>query len=603
MKRSALLSCILSILLLLSACAGEELPAVSDDSTTAASPEETEPVPQTLQFSTDGSCEFYIVYPQAFDSRIKDIAIDLRKQIKKYVGVELKIVSDMLTDKPYGDSGVEHRYEILLGATERQASQSVIKGMRSRDYAVSFEGDKILLAGINPSMVESACERFISSVLIKQGRDNIGRATVVLTDADRFFYKYGKYTIGACELLGEELEEYSIVYAKNDLCSAERYARLFRNELAVSGGFELDLQADIYAGKDDDGSKREILFGRTSHGGDEIKERHGFSIRASGCKLYVSAECMEGYAAAYRYLTETLFKGESVSIPEGFSCKGTAEPEDKEAVDGRAGEYRVIFNNVHGAHENDYPIAARNIMQAELHAEYMPDVIALQESAASVAPYHTFIKNYGYAEVSVKVTNSNGINYTPLLYLKDKLDIIESGYYLYDDGSNDKTKSVTWAVFKDKATGDIFAVGSTHFYWTSDELGRSARLKDAAQLTELAKSITDKYACPIIVGGDLNCNIGSEPIKNLIGAGFGNLQVLSPETMNITTHHAYTPYDHSLKLYIDAVYPTKPYSSAIDHALVYNIGGMIPKRFSVIQHEYSLFSSDHCPVMVDFDIN
>ena len=608
MKKSRFLiflTCILAFVLLFSACNEEEEPPVVSDENTSEVIEETEPLPATLKFSENKHCEFYIVYPQDFDSDVKDLAIDLRKQINKYVGVELKIVSDQIMDKPYGDTGIEHQYEILLGTTNRDASKKVTEGMRSRDYTVTFDGDKIVLAGINLSMVEKACDRFVNNILIKQGKGNVGQATIELTEENKFTYVYGKYSIKSCTLLGADLMEYDIVYAKSDVYSAERFARLFHNDLSVSAGYELGLKSDSSAGRDDDGSKREILFGKTTHGGDTVETKHGFSVRASGSKLYISAECMDGYAAAYNYLTETLFKGENVEIEDGFTYTGVAEPEDKENVENRSGEYRVIFNNVHGAHVDEYPMASRNIMQAELHIEYLPDVIGLQESAACVVPYHTFIKKYGYAEVPVKVTNSNGVNYTPLLYLKDKLEVVESGYYLYDDGAGDKSKSVTWAVFKDKATGDVFAVGSTHFYWTSDDLGKSARIKDAAQLADVAKKITDKYSCPFIVGGDYNCNINSDPIKNLYSAGFENLQKISPEASTITTHHAYVPYNAELNLYLDAssVYPTKPYSSAIDHALVYNKSTLSPKLFSVLTHDYTLLSSDHCPVMVDFDIN
>ena len=37
--------------------------------------------------------------------------------------------------------------------------------------------------------------------------------------------------------------------------------------------------------------------------------------------------------------------------------------------------------------------------------------------------------------------------------------------------------------------------------------------------------------------------------------------------------------------------------------LVYNKSTMTPKMFRVLLHDYSLLSTDHCPVMVDFDIN
>lgn len=606
MKRTrlfAILICTMAFALLLASCSGNDIPAETTEVMTTAEPEQTEPAPATLKFSEGGKCEFFIVYPDEFDDSIKDVAISLRKQIAKYTGAELKIVSDKLFDKPIGDSGVEHEFEILLGVTNREESQRVTEGMRSLDYAVSFEGSKIILAGMNVDMTSKACEKFINDVLIKQGKDSAGSASIELTEENKFSYTYKKYSVNSCTLLGADITEYRIIYGNNDIYSAERYARLFRYEFANASGYELDLFADNGYSLGDSEGAREIVFGVTTRGGEAVETKHGFSVTASGSKLYVSAECYEGYAALLEYLTGTLFKGDTVEIAEGFCYSGVAEPEDKAEIEQRAGEYRVIFNNVHGAHVDEYPIETRNQMQAELHFEYLPDVIGLQENAPSVSTYLIRMRKFGYTQVPAKPNNSNNHDYTAMLYLADKFDLVDYGYYLYNDGAGDKSKSVTWAVFKDKASGDIFAVGSTHFYWTSDDLGKSARIKDAEQLAELVSEITAKYNCPMIVGGDFNCTVSSDPIKNLYAAGFEHLQKLSPDTVDITTHHSYAPYDSELKLYLESVIPTKAYSSAIDHALVYNKSTMTPKMFRVILHDYSLLSSDHCPVMVDFDIN
>lgn len=602
MKKTRILILILCISMLaglFASCNQTEVPETTVADTTALP--ETEPAPAELKFSENGTCEFYIVYPADFDKGIRDIAISLRQQIKKYTGVELKIVSDEILAKPVADTGVEHQYEILLGPTAREQSKKYTSTMRARDYAFTFDGDKLILAGLTLDTIDRVSELFISNVLIPQGKGNVGKATVVLTEKDKFIYTYGKYSMNSCTVLGADINEYRIVYAKSDIYSAERYARLFANELTVKAGFPLEIKADTSV--KDDGTAREIVFGLSNRGGEAVTARHGYSVRADGNKVYVIAECMEGYAAAYEYLTGTLFKGDTVEIAQGFTHTGTSEPEDKQDMENRAGEYRVIFNNVHGAHVDEYPIETRNQMQAELHYEYLPDVIGLQENAASVQSYHLRMSKYGYSPVPTKPKNKANRDYTAMLYRADKLDILECGWHLYDDGAGDQSKSVAWAVFKDKASGDVFAVGSTHFYWTSDDLGKSARLKDAEQLTEVVKNITSKYNCPMIVGGDYNCNINSEPIKNLYKAGFENLQKLSPETMDITTHHSYSPWNAELNLYIDVVIPTKAYSSAIDHALLYNKSTLTPKMWRVILHDYSLLSTDHCPVMVDFDIN
>ena len=568
--------------------------------TTGPIGEDTEGEPASLKFSENKTCEFFIVYPDDFDSAVKDIALELRKQIKKYTGVELEIVSDRLLDKPIGNNGVEHQYEILLGPTNREASGKVLPGMRSRDYTVTFDGDKIVLAGISLDTIRKASDRFINDVIIKQGKENLGSATIIMTEENILSYTYKKYTMGSCTLLGSDLSEFRIVYSKSDIYSAERNARLFANEIERDAGYVLELASVMTSDKE---NRKEIVFGITAHGGDEVTTKHGYSVRAEGNKLYVSAECLEGYRELLSYLTNTLFNGENVVIEDGFTHTGVAVPELASDIETRAGEYRVIFNNIYGSHQEEHPAETRNLMQAELHLEYMPDVIGLQESSDKVTSYHAFMKRNGYTAVPSNPNNSNKHDYTAMLYRADKLDLLECGYHLYDDGAGDKSKAVTWAVFKDKATGDVFAVGSTHFYWKSDELGQAARLKDAAQLTEVAKKITDKYNCPFIVGGDYNCNINSEPFKILNNEGFLNFQKISPDTMDITTHHSYSAYDEELKLYLVPVVPTNPYSKAIDHALLYNQSTLTAKKFRVVLDDYSFLSSDHCPVMIDFDIN
>ena len=179
-----LILCISMLTGLFASCNQTETPETTEPETTALP--ETEPAPAELKFSENGTCEFYIVYPAEFDKSIRDIAISLRQQIKKYTGVEPKIVSDEILAKPVGDSGVEHQYEILLGPTNREASQKYTSTMRARDYAFTFEGDKVVIAGLTNDTVDRACELFISNVLIPQSKGNVGKATVVITEADIF---------------------------------------------------------------------------------------------------------------------------------------------------------------------------------------------------------------------------------------------------------------------------------------------------------------------------------------------------------------------------------------------------------------------------------
>ncbi len=599
MKKIQFFVILTALLILFAACTGNNAPAQTTEGPIADAPTdapETDPIPEQpseLKLSENGKSEFFIVYPEDFDNAIKDVALELKNQIQKYIGANVKIISDKIMEKPVGDFGVEYQYEILLGPTNREASVNAHKNYRSRDYAVTFDGDKVVLAGITVDTVDKACDRFISFVIIKQSRDNQGKSTVIMTDADKYSFTYKNYSVGSCTVLGSDLSEYDIVYEKDDIYSAERNARLFAYELSNKAGYALDLETNPNS------EKKQIIFGAS----ETVTTRHGYTVRAEGNTLYVSAECADGYSAAYKYLTGTLFKGEKVDIAEGFSYSGVADISEMPEADQRSGEYRVIFNNIYGNHKSEHPILTRNQMTAELHYEYLPDVICQQEASEYTSPYFVFLTGRGYSKVDVEVNNSNKHNYTPMLYLTDKFEVIDKGYHLFDDGAGDKSKSVTWAVFKDKASGDIFAVGSTHFYWTSDDLGKAARLKDAEQVVTIAEMIKEKYDCPFIIGGDFNCRVGSDPLAILTSAGFKYLQKISPDTVDITTHHSYAEYDQELKLYLTPMYSTNPYSKAIDHAFAFNEIKLVPKMFRVILHDYTFLSSDHCPILVDFDIN
>ena len=71
-----------------------------------------------------------------------------------------------------------------------------------------------------------------------------------------------------------------------------------------------------------------------------------------------------------------------------------------------------------------------------------------------------------YEEVPTSVGEQN---YTPVFYKRDRFDLIESGYTLFAGKNDANSKSVTWAILEDKASGVRFGIGSTHFWWKCNE--------------------------------------------------------------------------------------------------------------------------------------
>lgn len=558
-----------------------------------------QPLPATvLDIITKGSTQFKIVIPEKSSDAVINAAQDVNSAVKTYTGASMAMTRDWLSGGA-PDSGT---YEVLIGMTNRTETKNATESIKYNDYVVGVFGNKVVITGINDDTTVKAVNYFLNNIIKKQGSSGSTDATVTMSSADNMLYSY-KYKLAEFKCLGADMKDFSIVIPASASISERRSAILIADHIKNSYGANIQIVADSAAAR-----TYEILIGKTNRTTVTV-DPHEYVINASGTKLQILGESLYAYLEAISCFKSTIASvaKSSVVINNGDNYRvdvSTGFSGGTQNVLSKSGEIRVLFNNVYGNCDNSlYPVAQRSEMLAEMFLEYMPDVIGLQECSpySRSTPNIITLLSSVYTEVAVTVTNSNKNNYTPLLYRADVLKVIDSGYHLYSDGQNDKSKSITWAVFEVKATGKRFAVCSTHFYWTGDAAGNSARILDAQQLVTVTKNIVSKHKVPVISGGDFNCNISSTPYTNLISAGYVNTQTLAKTTENIKTHHSYAEYDKTLGIYNTYTFPSGLYSSGIDHALLYG-SGVTVKLFDIITDAYALFSSDHCPVMIDMDL-
>ncbi len=266
----------------------------------------------------------------------------------------------------------------------------------------------------------------------------------------------------------------------------------------------------------------------------------------------------------------------------------------------RSGEYRILVNNIYGSHQDIHPFAQRAEMLTELYREYDADILALQEynPTKAVPTIEPMLEELGYTVI----TAGDSKNYVPLLYKANKFTLVASGFHRFADGEDDTSKAVTWAVFSDKSSGDKFAVASTHFAWKSD--ADAARVTDAEQLAEVIASIKTTYGCPVIFGGDFNCNTASDAYKVISNTGAIDLQ--APNNCTITdtgsARHSYPTYNEAAGLYENPHLPIGDYTHiySIDHIFADNASGISFDEIDVVTDLYALLTSDHCPMVLDF---
>lgn len=251
---------------------------------------------------------------------------------------------------------------------------------------------------------------------------------------------------------------------------------------------------------------------------------------------------------------------------------------------------------------NSFPTSYRNTLISSLISDFDADICVFQEcgpktTRSGEAPLPELLEDT-YAEVCPDIADSN---YTPVFYKKDKFDVPDSGYFLYDGLNDSNSKSVTWAVLKEKASSVRFAAVSTHFWWMSEsEKDNEQRLKNVDQLYELCESVIKKYDVPVIIGGDFNngknAEQGDEPYKYMLQKGFCDIRLGADETTDEYTHHDY-PILNEDGTFEKGALPKRN----LDYIFTYGIYPVKAKKFDVITSQKALDSSDHCPLIGELE--
>ncbi|MBQ2725305.1 MAG: hypothetical protein IJF78_06350 [Clostridia bacterium] len=145
---------------MLTAC-GETETAETTGDTAADTAQNVEAVPVIL---TEGqTAKFKIVRAEDANDAVVDAAIDFRKSLTELTGVNFEFGTDW-TKK--GTEVDETQPEILLGVTNRAASQAAAGELNAIQYRIDAVGNKIVICGINQMSMEAAVEHVFKNNMI-----------------------------------------------------------------------------------------------------------------------------------------------------------------------------------------------------------------------------------------------------------------------------------------------------------------------------------------------------------------------------------------------------------------------------------------------------
>ena len=218
----------------------------------------------------------------------------------------------------------------------------------------------------------------------------------------------------------------------------------------------------------------------------------------------------------------------------------------------------------------------------------------------------------------------------------------------YDPNQFDPAKSAIVATFKNKQTGEIYSVCCTHLESNGPvdpqvaPMGNPVRWEQMEQLIPFLKDYQAEFGAPLMMGGDLNSadsykagtysaaggsytvdentkvthHTGEEicVLKSvcdmMIAAGFTNARNNTTDTALNNSCNGYPIWSNALMAYVSYVglvtgVDTTGYAGSIDH--IYVLDGETDKEIEELVYrniamELSLMTSDHKPVMLDFNV-
>ena len=596
-KILALLLALLMVTIGLASCKKKEDPESTD--TTTGGAEKSEDVSKRYYIVSGGESDFVLVYPKKAGDSVVQGALEIKGLLKMKTGVDMKVVDD---ESVAADSGAK---EILIGETNRPESDVKAELAGYNDYIVKLTGNKLVIAGGCDEATVSAVSYFRKMVIEKISSKELQAGNAYVQNDLLFNYHY-PYSMENMTLLGTPVKDYKIVVGADCSFVEYRTALRFMYSIMKMTGRAMDIVED-----DTEASAHEIRIGKTNRT-TAVAAREEYVINVNEGSLEFISGSLFGYEALYDYIWSSMLAPlrETVDNGEFRRTNFTVELANGtlNAFERNEEDFRIMFHNIWGYDSAQNAIstnAQRNQMLTALYAEYNPDILCLQEvnpvmRDASAYPIAAGLEKIGYAVADVgKIGTYDTVN--PILYRTDKLRLVSCGYDVIDGFTDGNVN--TWAVFETLDGEGKVGVVNVHYTKAGDDKDFALRNSQAAKTIERATAMATEYECSVMVGGDMNCNVSASPFKNLLNAGFSDVQDIAVSSENYNTNFGYPTYNSYLDLYEKAsVTLSVQYDEkAIDHVLLKG-NAILCKTFDIVTDNFALCASDHAPLLIDFSI-
>ena len=383
---------------------------------------------------------------------------------------------------------------------------------------------------------------------------------------------------------------YRIVIPTNADDITQKTADLVAAAFREKAGLELPIVTDA----EPEGA-RELVLGSTNRA--DYTADVGWNLFLGGESVYIHSN---DHTRLY-FATEAVLEA-WLTADFGLTEEGTVIlPKDRVAdLNGLTtrldNSITVLSQNIrYGDDPNGNSVAERSSRFRQLMMEYRPDLVGTQETTAgwnkrfsTMIKYldrYTDLGDYGMVGCSREGREATDGEWNTILYRKDRFELLDSDTTWLSD-TPDVASAVegalckricTWALLKDKQTGDTILFANTHLDHSNDEVR-------SAQMNILMDYLADRIGqYPFYVTGDFNCNVDSVPYNTATERLLDAHKTAWVDRSTATrTYHAYKESG----------------GSEID--FIFHNEHTVPVSYEIISKDYGGFVSDHYGVIAEF---
>lgn len=261
----------------------------------------------------------------------------------------------------------------------------------------------------------------------------------------------------------------------------------------------------------------------------------------------------------------------------------------------RIASYNIQYDNLSTSPIG--PWANRKEAFKALVTKYDFDIIGAQEPYLfQLNDIKTMLPQYDYIGVNIDGgTTGARRHYTPIIYKKDKFEILDWGTFWFSSDSS-TPGSIGWdaysprictrALIKDKTTGKIFNFFNVHL----DHIGVTARNMSIQMLLSLVPLSSAKY--PVVVTGDFNQNQNTTNYTKIKNSG------ILKDSYDLAANRI-----NGDKGTFNNYEVNSTNTSRIDHIFLSTGLPLKVKSYQIITDTFNgQYPSDHNPVMIELQL-